>query len=219
MTTTENYLALLIVKENFGEVSRLICNHLIQKKSYPMQLIASDLDLDRKLISQTLTILLLHNIVEYSLNSKKILEYKFCTQAALNLLKLSRNMTKIEIEHGNFAAMIVEQFYLNGSLEMSLVILKVLSSYVKTNNITDEVQIGSIMSQIKQSFVNLFENGYVIKSAKLAKSEEDTIPVFNTEIEEAEIAELKFKSISIKELLDCNDYDSLLQINEVCLCT
>ena len=215
MTSTENYLALLLVKENFGEIPRLICNHLVKKKSYPLQLIASDLDLDRKLISQALSILLIHNIVEYSINSKKIIEYKFCTQAALCLLKRSSNISKIEAEYGNFSSLIIEQFYLNGSLEMSLMILKVANSYIKVNKITDEGKISSLLIQIKQNFVKLVELGFLEKAAKITKTEDDKVSINQTEIEEIEPPEIKFNNSFIKKLIVLNEFDSMLQINEV----
>lgn len=215
MTTTENYLALLLVKENFGEIPRLICNHLIRKKSYPLQLIASDLDIDRKVISQTLTVLLIHNLIEYSINSKKIIEYKFCTQAVLNLLKRTRNISKIEVDYGNFSSLIIEQFYLNGSIQMSLIILKVVNYYIKLNNITDEEKISSLLIQIKQNFIKLFELGFLEKVPKITKAEDDKVTMYKTESEETEIPEIKFNDSTIKKLNELNEFDTMLQINEV----
>ena len=48
MTTIENALALHIVKENFGELAETIAGLLITKHSYPFQLIADDLKIERK---------------------------------------------------------------------------------------------------------------------------------------------------------------------------
>jgi hypothetical protein len=53
MTEIESGLALYIVKENYGEIARSICGHLVKKKSYPLMQIAKDLDLDIKLVGIT----------------------------------------------------------------------------------------------------------------------------------------------------------------------
>jgi hypothetical protein len=50
MTTIENNLALQIIKENFGEKAKSIVSLLITKKSYPLMLIASDLEIDKKMV-------------------------------------------------------------------------------------------------------------------------------------------------------------------------
>jgi hypothetical protein len=50
MTTIENNLALQIIKENYGDVAKSICSHLIKKKSYPLVLIAVDLNLEKKMV-------------------------------------------------------------------------------------------------------------------------------------------------------------------------
>jgi hypothetical protein len=50
MTTIENNLALQIIKENFGEKAKSIASLLISKKSYPLLLIANDLDMDKKIV-------------------------------------------------------------------------------------------------------------------------------------------------------------------------
>lgn len=50
MTTIENNLALHIIKENYGDLAKQICNLLINKKSYPLLMIATDLNLSNKLV-------------------------------------------------------------------------------------------------------------------------------------------------------------------------
>ena len=58
MTSIENNLALEIVKENYGELAKidLVKNSknrslLIKKKSYPLQLIANDLNIENKIVN------------------------------------------------------------------------------------------------------------------------------------------------------------------------
>lgn len=50
MTTIENNLALQIIKENFGERVKQVVSLLISKKSYPLMLIATDLEMDKKMV-------------------------------------------------------------------------------------------------------------------------------------------------------------------------
>ena len=51
MTTIENALALHMVRENFGGIAETIAGLLITKHSYPFQLIADDLKIERKKVS------------------------------------------------------------------------------------------------------------------------------------------------------------------------
>ena len=90
MTSIQNNLALQIVKENFGEMAHGICSYLIKKKSYPLVMLAADLNLEKKLVAQLLSILIIHNIVDYKLNSRQIVEYKFNTKSAINFIKTAR---------------------------------------------------------------------------------------------------------------------------------
>lgn len=51
MTSSENNLALCIIKEYFGETARAVASLLIVKKFYPLPLIAADLSLDKKRVT------------------------------------------------------------------------------------------------------------------------------------------------------------------------
>ena len=51
MTSYENSLALRIIKQNYGELTESIASFLSTKKSYPLLMIASDMNLDKKLVS------------------------------------------------------------------------------------------------------------------------------------------------------------------------
>lgn len=48
MTTLENSLALCLVKERFGDAARSVCSHLIKKRTYPLVLLANELNMDKK---------------------------------------------------------------------------------------------------------------------------------------------------------------------------
>jgi hypothetical protein len=50
MTSIENNLALEIIKEKYGHLAKLISSLLIKKKSYPIQLIANDLNIEIKTV-------------------------------------------------------------------------------------------------------------------------------------------------------------------------
>jgi hypothetical protein len=50
MTSIENNLALEIIKEKYGYLAKLISALLIKKKSYPIQLIANDLNIEIKTV-------------------------------------------------------------------------------------------------------------------------------------------------------------------------
>ena len=50
MTSIENNLALEIIKENYGELAKIVSSLLIKKKSYPLQLIANDLNIENKIV-------------------------------------------------------------------------------------------------------------------------------------------------------------------------
>jgi hypothetical protein len=50
MTTNENILAINIIKEHFGDLAKSVAKLLIKKSSYPLMLIASDLNLEKKLV-------------------------------------------------------------------------------------------------------------------------------------------------------------------------
>jgi hypothetical protein len=51
MTSYENSLALRIIKQNYGELTESIASFLSTKKSYPLLMIASDMNLDKKLVN------------------------------------------------------------------------------------------------------------------------------------------------------------------------
>ena len=51
MTSIENNLALEIIKENYGELAKIVSSLLIKKKSYPLQLIANDLNIENKIVN------------------------------------------------------------------------------------------------------------------------------------------------------------------------
>ena len=52
MTAIENNLALEIIKENFGDIAKSVASLLVKKRSYPLQLIANDLNLENKSVSR-----------------------------------------------------------------------------------------------------------------------------------------------------------------------
>ena len=90
MTLVENNLALQIIKENYGDLAKTLCSYLIKKKSYPLVMLADDLNLDKKIVSQVFSILIIHNIVEYRVNARKIVEYRVNVKNTLNILKTTR---------------------------------------------------------------------------------------------------------------------------------
>ena len=92
MTSTEINLSLLIVQESFGELARKIASHLIVKKTNTISLIAEDLKLNKKQVSQILAILIKHQLVEYKLNARQFVEYKFSCHNALNRIRLARQV-------------------------------------------------------------------------------------------------------------------------------
>jgi hypothetical protein len=51
MTTSENSLALHLIQENFGECAKLVAELLIKKHSYPLILIAEELQLEPKKVN------------------------------------------------------------------------------------------------------------------------------------------------------------------------
>ena len=98
MTSIEIDLAFQIVKENFGDIAKQIVSLLVNKKSCTFMSIAQDLNLEKKLTSQILTNLINHHIIEYKLNSKQIIEYKFLVSNALNRLRLARYFSTKKIK-------------------------------------------------------------------------------------------------------------------------
>ena len=50
MTTIENNLALHIVKQEFGEVAKIIAGLLIKKKCCPFQMICKELEMEKRLV-------------------------------------------------------------------------------------------------------------------------------------------------------------------------
>ncbi|CAF0854545.1 unnamed protein product [Brachionus calyciflorus] len=218
MTTTENYLALLVVKENYGDLARLICDHLILKKSYPLPLLSSDLNIDKKQLAQILSILSLHDIVEFKLNSKNLVEYKFCTKNTLNLLTIPRNIAKIEALYGNFAALLIENLSLHGSLQSSLLILKVLDYFSKLNSLNDSSKQSTLLNQIKESFINLVNLNFIERLADLdleQDKKDNKIPKAKSEFNNKyEWPELKFNDQCVNKLLKDGDLAMRLQIEE-----
>jgi hypothetical protein len=105
MTTIENNLALHIVKQEFGEVAKIIAGLLIKKKCCPFQMICKELEMEKRLVrdlknqnrfslksiklkvSQILSILIVHRLVTFKINSRDVVEYYFNTKSTLFRLR------------------------------------------------------------------------------------------------------------------------------------
>lgn len=180
MTTIEINLALLIVKESFGDLARRIAAHLVLKKSYPIALLAEDLNLNKKLTAQILSILIKHHLVEYKLNQRQIVEYKFLVHNALNRLKLARTIQTVRSSQSNDknSELILRELLLHGSLEMSNILLKLLSRQFNENNLkqklTDLNAIFLHFNMLKESFCRLVEENFIEREPQLdADDDED----------------------------------------------
>ena len=180
MTSSENSLVLCLIKENFGETAQSIASLLITKKSYPLPLIASDLNLDKKTVSQCLSALAIHNLVEYKLNSKQLIEYKVASKNVLNMIKYPLYVRQADELVPQFGGMIVHEMLVNGYVEMSSVLLKVLSRWARENGekeslVGDVKKLDSTWAKLRESFEKLTEDEYIERLPRLDSSGGKTV--------------------------------------------
>lgn len=200
MTSSENSLALCIIRENFGEAARSVSSLLISKKSYPLLAIANDLNLDKKQVAQILSVLVIHNFIEYRLNSKQLIEYKLLIRNVLNLLKYPLYIKRAEELGGKAEAIIVSEILLNGYVEMSSVVLKTVVRVAKE---AGDKNIDGLYGQVRESFEKLVGEQYLkrlpsldsaykttvgqnINSDKSSKTKSERIPKFANSDDENE---------------------------------
>lgn len=173
MTSIDNTLALYLVHENFGEVAKSVAALLIKKTLYPFFLIVEDLGLEKRRVSQILSILITHHLVEYKLNQKQIVEYSFNTTNAIERLKTPRSINLIRNFSGNdkFSESIINEFYMHGSLEMSSVLLKLLARIFNEPDMkpksTDLNQIYAVYNTLVGTFTKLIEDNFIERLPQL----------------------------------------------------
>lgn len=104
-----------------------------------------------------------------------MVEYKFSTVNALNLLKLPRYIKLALSLHGKFASIIIEQLCLHGSVEMSILVLKVLAKFLNENYdqkqeiLNDPTKLNSYYNQIKEAFSQLVNDKLIQRLPDLAE--------------------------------------------------
>ena len=121
-------------------------------------------------MSQIISILITHNLVDYKLNTKQIVEYKMNIRNTINTLKYPKYIGYIkETLKDDYSWLIVKEILLHGYLEMSSVILKLLAKSFNENKLfnKDANQINLIFNSIKSSFTSLAENNYVERIPEL----------------------------------------------------
>lgn len=137
-------------------------------------------------VAQSLSVLIIHNLVDYKLNSKQIIEYKLITKNVLNFLKYPLYINLTTKSKDDYAAEIVKELLQHGYLEMSNILLKILSKSInespssKDAILRDVNQIDSYYTNIRESFVQLVETKFVERLPNLDNSNKTQ---FNEEIE------------------------------------
>lgn len=119
-----------------------------------------------------LSVLIDHDLAEYKLNAKQIVEYKLCVRNVLNMLKHPRYVRLMHGLFDKYAAMIVEEILLHGRVQMSALMLKLLSKIVNESSekqriLIDTVKIDTIYTTVRDTFAKLVDEGYLERIASL----------------------------------------------------
>lgn len=117
----------------------------------------------------------LHDLVEYKLNTKQIIEYKVVIKNVLNMLKYSLYISEAEEMGGKLAGMIVHEILTKGYIEMSSVVMKIAAS----ESDGDPKKL-SYLAKVKVSFEKLVDGHYLERLPHLDMSAVKT--VFNEDV-------------------------------------
>lgn len=103
----------------------------------------------------------IHNLIDYKLNSRQLVEYKLVTKNVLNLLKNPLYIQQANELFGKSAALITHEILVNGYIEMSSVILKVVARLANETNERDSKKIDAIYNETRECFAKLVGNEYL----------------------------------------------------------
>lgn len=227
MTSFENNLALNLVNESFGDIAHSVAALLLSKSSYPFNLIAEHLNLEKKKLSHVLSILITHYLVEFKLNTKQIVEYRFNTINAIDRLKTARVTGVIKnFQNDENAEHIIIELYNHASLEMSSVLMKIIAKKFNDTDLksksADLNEIYSQYSEVMGSFNKLIADKFIVRLPRLFEPVDDDmmekkpprpkVPIFVKPNEDDcyyNLApELKIEASRMKKSID-EDYEKL----------
>ena len=108
--------------------------------------------------------MLIHELLEYELSARKMVEYKFSPFKALKLLRVPKHM---KIARDLFQASgeaIIEELSVHGHLEMSSLVLKLLWRLKQEKQLGNDLKaVDAHISAIKQVFTKMVDEGFVEK--------------------------------------------------------
>ncbi|CAF1071283.1 unnamed protein product, partial [Didymodactylos carnosus] len=144
MTTYQLRLGLDLIENHFDSTSKQITSYLNRKGPLQLGIIARDLKLSISTVSQCLSVLCIHDIVEYKQddsNSKRVL-YMFNVKRALYILHYAKCIhCAKQLYHGT-GELIIEKLLLHGKRQMSQILADVYNTLSKV--FKDSVSITSI---------------------------------------------------------------------------
>lgn len=141
--------------------------------------------------------MIIHELLEYELSARKMVEYKFNPFKALRLLRVPKHM---KIARDLFQATgeaIIEELSMHGHLEMSSLVLKLLWRLKQEKQLgTDLKAVDEHISSIKQLFAKMVEEGFVEKCPLIrdlpgeVKMETDANPEVQTPVKKPKVPNL-----------------------------
>ena len=108
--------------------------------------------------------MLIHELLEYELSARKMVEYKFNPVKALKLLRVTKQM---RIARGLFESTgeaIIEELSMHGQLEMSIIVLKLLWRLKQEKQLGNDLKaVDAHIGSIKLTFAKMVEEGFIEK--------------------------------------------------------
>lgn len=164
MTTELCQVALMLIRENFGEVAQAVASLLIKKRSCSFHKMSELLNLDTKLLAKVVVNMLIHELLEYELSARKMVEYKFNPFKALKLLRVTKHMRIARELFASTGEAVIEELSVHGQLELSSIVLKLLWRLKQEKQLGNDLKaVDAHIAAINQSFGKMVDEGFVEK--------------------------------------------------------
>ncbi|KAM7363435.1 RNA polymerase III subunit C [Cochliomyia hominivorax] len=168
-------LCSVILKQCFGETVQIVGDCLFGANARTLSNLVKTSNLTRREVSTALGILIKYQLVKFEPceSNPFVAEYFLKRDEIFYILRYSRYVHLIQTKYGSVGAAIAEELLHSGSQTASNVILKLLSN----NEINEKIE------AIRDTFVTMIKDNYLIKLPMLVPSEgePDAVPKFNIE--------------------------------------
>ncbi|XP_077989640.1 DNA-directed RNA polymerase III subunit RPC3-like isoform X2 [Glandiceps talaboti] len=182
MSSVQLQLASLILGENYGEIVKQVCAHLIKNGARLLRSLAAETKLKLDEVRKALCILIQHHMVTFTASKRGMVEYQANVKNILLHIRYPRYIYCAKTLYGDAGELIVEEMLQHGQMLMSQAISKV------TERLNEAIEGDQIVDQIfvRDKFIDLV-NTHFIKRVGYPQSDGDidtrasSVPVLDIE--------------------------------------